>query len=153
MLFNKDQHLFFWRGLNDIHMTKMHKCIQYIECMSPISAQFVAGVVIKRWGCRPASMLAGSVACAGYILSFYAPNIWVLYITYGLTGNIGLIYIKLCFRIPHNKKPALLIKVSPTAKVTLFHCMMLHCIILCAVLQHLTFPSAEFQIIDNVDEF
>ena len=42
---------------------------------------------IQIYGCRPVAIIGGIVLCLGYTLSCFAPNIHVLYITYGLIGG------------------------------------------------------------------
>lgn len=49
----------------------------------------LGGVVIVRWGPRAAVILGGLLAGLGYLLTAFAPNIDVVFITYGFINAVG----------------------------------------------------------------
>lgn len=59
----------------------------------PLLAGPLAGAVTSRYGCRTATILGGLMAGVGYVLSFFATEIWMLYITLGLMAGIGTAFV------------------------------------------------------------
>ena len=49
---------------------------------------------IFRYGCRKVTIFGAILSCIGFLLSAVAPNLEVLYITYGLISGFGL---SLCY--------------------------------------------------------
>lgn len=47
----------------------------------------VTSAPIEVYGCRPVTILGGLLMAAGFITSAFAPNITVLYLTYGVVGG------------------------------------------------------------------
>jgi MFS transporter, OFA family, oxalate/formate antiporter len=58
--------------------------------LSPFQAYLV-----DRFGARSLISLGAALSGAAWVLSAYAPNVWVLYLTYGVVGGIGtgIVYI------------------------------------------------------------
>ncbi|MEW5825961.1 MAG: OFA family MFS transporter [Candidatus Bipolaricaulota bacterium] len=54
----------------------------------------LAGPLVEKWGPRKATLLGGSLVGAGWILSGFSPNIWVLTLFYGVLagGGVGVAY-------------------------------------------------------------
>ncbi|XP_064638129.1 monocarboxylate transporter 12-B-like [Lineus longissimus] len=50
----------------------------------------IASAFVNRFGCRFTTMMGAVVGSCGFILSIFAPNIYVLYVTFGLIGGLGL---------------------------------------------------------------
>ena len=57
-------------------------------------AMALAGPLIERWGPRKTSLLGGVFVGAGWILSGFSPNIWILTALYGgiAGGGVGILY-------------------------------------------------------------
>jgi MFS family permease len=57
-------------------------------------AMALAGPLIEKWGPRKTSVLGGVLVGAGWILSGFSPNIWVLTFLYGVIGGggVGVLY-------------------------------------------------------------
>jgi MFS transporter, OFA family, oxalate/formate antiporter len=50
----------------------------------------LAGPLVEKWGPRKTSLLGGALVGAGWILSGFSPNIWVLTLLYGVVGGSGV---------------------------------------------------------------
>lgn len=50
----------------------------------------LAGGLVGKWGPKKTSILGGVLVGAGWILSGFAPNVWVLTFFYGLIGGAGV---------------------------------------------------------------
>ena len=49
---------------------------------------FLYAALVMRLGCRFTTIIGGLLAALGYALSAFAPNIYTLYVTYGvIAGN------------------------------------------------------------------
>ena len=59
----------------------------------PLLAGPVAGVAINRYGCRIVTIAGSLLSGLGFVLSFFATNIWTLYFTLGLMAGIGTAFI------------------------------------------------------------
>ncbi len=50
----------------------------------------LAGPLVEKWGPRKTSLLGGALVGAGWILSGFSPNIWILTLLYGVVGGSGV---------------------------------------------------------------
>ena len=57
---------------------------------TPLLAGPIASALIDRFGCRSTVILGGIVSATGFALSYFAPTIGVLFVTFGLISGIGL---------------------------------------------------------------
>lgn len=46
-------------------------------------------VILNKLGCRWATILGALLSTAGYILSFFAPNVYFLYVFFGIMPGLG----------------------------------------------------------------
>ena len=55
----------------------------------------IVGGLVNKFGCRPVCIAGSIVACIGFVLSIFSPNVPVLMLTYGIIGGfgLGLIYL------------------------------------------------------------
>lgn len=56
----------------------------------PLLAGPVGGAVTNRYGCRIATIVGGLIAGTGCVLSYFAPNLPVLCLTFGVIAGFGL---------------------------------------------------------------
>ena len=56
----------------------------------PMLAGPIASAATNRYGCRATTMVGGCLAGLGFILSFFAPSIEVLCVTFGIISGFGL---------------------------------------------------------------
>ncbi|GBM56022.1 Monocarboxylate transporter 14 [Araneus ventricosus] len=55
----------------------------------------LASALVNKYGCRVVSILGTVVSCLGFLLSIFASNIWLLFLTIGVISGVGfgLIYL------------------------------------------------------------
>ena len=55
----------------------------------------IVGGLVNKFGCRPVCIMGSIVACIGFVLSIFSPNVPVLILTYGIIVGfgLGLIYL------------------------------------------------------------
>ncbi|KAL5004781.1 hypothetical protein ScPMuIL_018237 [Solemya velum] len=55
----------------------------------------IASALTNRYGCRPVTIAGALIAASGFILSLFAPNIYYLYVSFGILSGVGfgLIYL------------------------------------------------------------
>lgn len=57
-----------------------------------LTGPFVSALA-NRWGFRPVTIIGAVIASIGFVLSYYAPSLGFLYVTYGIIGGIGFCFI------------------------------------------------------------
>ena len=69
---------------------KMSKCHKGAYCFSttgPLSA-----VLTNRFGYRLICMIGGFIGATGFIFSYYASNIYLMYVSYGALTGLSIIF-------------------------------------------------------------
>lgn len=63
----------------------------------------VASALTNRYGCRKVTVVGALVASLGFILSLFAPNIYYLYVTFGILSGLGfgLMYLPAIVSVSH----------------------------------------------------
>ncbi|XP_041358006.1 monocarboxylate transporter 9-like [Gigantopelta aegis] len=67
--------------------------IAWAGSLTPASMYAVgplAGVLTNRFGCRLTILVGGAISSFGLMISFFAPNIYFLYFSFGIVTGIGL---------------------------------------------------------------
>ena len=98
--------------INAYHVTKAQGNLTFSFALLAlgVTAGF-GGYFNSRFGPRTIATVAGIFYGLGIALSAFSPNIYVLYLTYGIIGGIGLQLVGRCMRIyagPRSRMPVVI---------------------------------------------
>lgn len=80
-------------------MVAMNSMLNCVNCIGPL-----AGALTNNFGCRVMAIVGTLVATVGLIATIFAPNIWFMYVSFGIVvGKLfhWLMTVLNCFLILH----------------------------------------------------